>query len=96
MDINRKILEYLKTIPKWKVTTYKRLSEIFWVHPRKIAQVMRYNKHPDIYPCYKVVSASLDVGWYSALAWVESKIEMLKKDWIKIENGKILPEYILR
>ncbi len=56
--ITQQILEYLQTIPKGKVATYKSIADRFCVHPRKVAAVMRYNKHPDIYPCYKVVSAS--------------------------------------
>jgi len=42
--------------------TYKSLAEVFDVHPRKIAMTMKYNKYPDIYPCYKIISASGKLG----------------------------------
>lgn len=84
MEIDKQILELLLKIPKGKVTTYKILAEKFWVHPRRIASVMKYNKNPRVYPCYKVIAHSLKISWYSALEWVDSKIEMLKKDWVKI------------
>jgi alkylated DNA nucleotide flippase Atl1 len=91
--INLRVLTFLQKIPKWKVITYKKLWEIFWVHPRKIASIMRYNKNPEIYPCYKVVSYDWKTSWYSAYDWVTSKIKMLENDWIKIINWVIDEKY---
>jgi O6-methylguanine-DNA--protein-cysteine methyltransferase len=50
------VLEFLQTLPKGRVTTYKALAEKFATHPRAIAVYMRTNKELDVYPCYKVVS----------------------------------------
>lgn len=96
LSINKEVLEYLQTIPKGKVTTYKALALKFWVHPRKIASIMRTNKEPLIYPCYKVISDSGKMGWYSVFNWVKSKIEMLEKDWVFIKNWKVMEDCILR
>jgi O6-methylguanine-DNA--protein-cysteine methyltransferase len=57
-EIDKQILEYLQKIPKGKITSYKFLADKFCVHPRKIASVMRYNKDPITYPCYKVLAQS--------------------------------------
>lgn len=92
--IDKKILEKLLEIPKEKVTTYKILANIFNVHPRKIASVMKYNKNPDIYPCYKVISENWNINWYSWPNWINSKINMLKSDWIVITNWRIGKEFI--
>jgi len=89
----QQILSYLQTIPKGKVSTYKLIAERFQVHPRAVAQVMRYNKNPDIYPCYKVIAHSWKISWYNTAKWVEEKIEKLEKDWIEIINGKINKKY---
>ena len=35
-EIKKQILEYLQSIPKGKVTTYKNIALKFWVHPRKV------------------------------------------------------------
>jgi alkylated DNA nucleotide flippase Atl1 len=94
-ELDKKILEYLLEIPKWKVSTYKRIADKFSVHPRKVAAVMRYNKNPDIYPCYKVISESGKLSWYSALDGTSSKVEMLERDGIRIVDGVIGEEYIL-
>ena len=95
MDIDKQILEYLQTIPAGKVSTYKNVWLLFWVHPRKVAMVMKMNKKPDIYPCYKIVSASWTIWWYSAYDGVNSKKNMLEKDGVKITNWKIEEKYII-
>ena len=82
-------MESLLKIPKWKVTTYKILADKFWVHPRRVASVMKHNKNPEFFPCYKVVSHSLKLWWYSAYDWVNTKVEMLEKDWVIIDNWKV-------
>jgi O6-methylguanine-DNA--protein-cysteine methyltransferase len=65
------------------------------VHPRKVAQVMRYNKFPNIYPCYKVIASDWKISWYSGEWWVEGKIERLRKDWVEVKGGKVGEEYII-
>lgn len=92
----QEILKFLQKIPKWKVATYKYIAYKFDTHPRSVASIMRTNKYPDIYPCYKVVSVSGDILGYSAWDGPKTKIELLKAEWIVIENGKVLKEYLLK
>ena len=92
-DRKQEILEYLQKIPKWKVMTYKSLAEVFDVHPRKIAMTMKHNPYPDIYPCYKIISASGKLWWYSWEGKIDGKMSRLISDWIKIENWKIDKKY---
>lgn len=94
-EIDKQILEYLQKIPKGKITSYKFLADKFWVHPRKIASVMRYNKDPITYPCYKVLSESWKISWYNTDRWVEEKIEKLEADGIKIINGVVDRKYFI-
>jgi len=56
---------------------------------------MKYNKYPDIYPCYKVISHSGKLGGYSGENGTEGKIERLKKDGIELIDGKIDKKYII-
>jgi O6-methylguanine-DNA--protein-cysteine methyltransferase len=65
------------------------------VHPRKVAQVMRYNKFPDIYPCYKVIASDWRISWYSWEGGVDGKIERLKKDWVEVVDGIVGEEYVV-
>lgn len=87
------ILTFLQTIPKGKVSTYKLIADKFGCHPRAIASIMRYNKKPDIYPCYKVIAHSWKISWYNTARGVEEKIEKLENDWIEIINGMIDEKY---
>ncbi len=86
-------LHLLKQIPKGKVTTYKILAEKCGVHPRAIASVLKQNKHPEKYPCYKVISHSGKLGGYSLFDGLKTKIELLESDGIVIKDGKISPEF---
>jgi len=87
------ILSFLQTIPKGKVSTYKLIADKFGVHPRAIASVMRYNKDPDIYPCYKVIAHSWKLSWYNTARGIEEKIEKLEKDGIYIVKWTINKKY---
>ena len=96
MDItSQKILKALLEIPQWKVMTYKTLADMFWVHPRKVAMTMKYNKHPEIYPCYKVISHSWNISWYSGKDGIRWKISRLQEDGIQIIDWKIDKKYII-
>ena len=94
-ELNMKILESLLEIPKWKVTTYKNLAKIFEVHPRKIAQAMKNNLEPEVYPCYKVIAASWKIWGYSWTGGIWWKVWKIKADWIEIIDGKISDEFIV-
>lgn len=61
----QQVLEYLQTIPKGKVTTYKNIAQKFGIHPRAVASYMRGNKEPNIYPCYKVVASDRKLSGYT-------------------------------
>lgn len=93
--IKMQILKYLQTIPKWKVTTYKNIWKIFDIHPRAVSIVMKYNKKPETYPCYKVISSSGKISGYNTEKWVSEKIEKLKNDGIEIIDGKIDENFII-
>lgn len=95
MNTKQDVLEYLRTIPEGKVTTYKNIWQKFGMHPRAIASIMKHNIQPDVYPCYKVVSASRELSWYSAYEWVSTKVEKLKNDGVIIENNKIATQCIV-
>ena len=93
--IDRDILEYILWIPKGKVMTYKTLADVFWVHPRKVAMVMKYNRSPEYFPCYKIISHSWKVGGYNSGEWERTKTQLLQADWIEVIDGKIDKKFII-
>ncbi len=93
-----KALLLLRKIPRGKVTTYGELARATRSSPRAIGQVMRRNQRPDLYPCYKVVSSSGAIGGYDGCvkgSKIDRKIKLLRKDGIKIRNGRIVLEKYL-
>lgn len=93
--MKQQVLEYLQTIPAWKVTTYKNIWKIFTLHPRAVASIMRFNREPEKYPCYKVIASSGKISGYNTEKWVSEKIEKLQNDGIVIINGKIDEKFII-
>ncbi|MBI3413600.1 MAG: MGMT family protein [Candidatus Aenigmarchaeota archaeon] len=90
-------IRLLKKIPGGKVTTYKELARAIKTHPRAIGMIMRANRFPSEYPCYKVVMSDGCVGGYSATGGQQKKIKLLEKDGIKVHNSKIdLGKYMFR
>lgn len=91
MKIHKALL-LLRKIPRGKVTTYGSLAKACRSSPRAIGQVMRHNKYADTCPCYKVVRNDGSLGGYSGKTKgkeIQKKVALLKKDGIKIVDGKI-------
>jgi methylated-DNA-[protein]-cysteine S-methyltransferase len=93
-----KALLLLRRIPRGKVTTYGELARATKSSPRAVGQIMRRNPHPELYPCYKVVASDGKVHGYSGClkgAKIGKKIDLLQKDGITVEKGKIdLEKYL--
>lgn len=93
------VLMLLKKIPKGKVTTYKELARAAKTSPRAVGAILRNNKYPQRYPCYKVVRSSGEIGGYcgSAKKNVAKKVTLLRRDGIVVRRGKIgIKKYLYR
>ena len=93
MDTKQKIYQFLTTIPKGKVVSYKTIADKFHIHPRTVGIIMRQNQNPDQYPCYKVLSENGDIWGYSGIGWCNEKIKRLKKDGIETKENKVDKKY---
>lgn len=74
--------------------TYSSIAKRFDTHPRVIATIMRTNKHPEIYPCYKVVNIKGELLWYSA-GGPTIKKRLLQADGVKFISERVSSEYII-
>ena len=86
------VLKLLLKVPKGKVTTYGELAKKARTSQRAVGQIMRNNKHPDVYPCYKVIRSNGTIGGFDGKTTgkrIQDKIMLLRKDGIEIENDKI-------
>jgi len=95
-EVERKVLLFLKKIPCGKVVTYKTIGDKFNLHPRIIGMIMSRNKHPEIYPCFKVVKSNGEIGGYSGEGGAGRKAEILRKDGIKMKGRINLKKYLWR
>ncbi len=71
--------------------SYSELAKVCKTSPRAIGRILNKNRDPDEYPCYKVIRKNGEIGGYK---WgLKEKIKRLKKDGIKIKNGKVPESY---
>ena len=96
MNLYEETYKLTKQIPRGMVSTYgeiaKALGDI--IASRAVGRMLNLNPYKDV-PCYRVVYSDGGIGGYAY--GVEKKIEMLKKDGIKIVNKKIdLNKYLFK
>ena len=90
------IVAALKKVPKGKVTTYKALAHALNSRAyRAVGNAMNKNPHAPQVPCHRVIKSDGSIGGFAS--GTKKKIKMLKKEGIKIINGKIdLKRYLYR
>ncbi|PIR01609.1 MAG: cysteine methyltransferase [Candidatus Nealsonbacteria bacterium CG_4_9_14_0_2_um_filter_37_38] len=84
-----KVYEVVRKIPKGKFLTYKNVAELAG-YPRTwraVGNVLNKNRDPKI-PCHRVIKSNGRVGGYKD--GQKRKIELLKKEDIKIKNNKVV------
>ena len=80
----------LSKIPRGKVVTYKELAWKCKTSPRAIGTVMAGNKHPEIYPCHRVVSSRGELTGYSLPGGLKEKRRKLEHEGVKFRaDGRV-------
>lgn len=91
------VLNLLKKVPGGKITTYGELAKAAGTSPRAVGQILSRNKDPIRYPCYKVIKSDGSIGGFFGTNKNDKKIRLLRKDGIKIKDGKVdLEKYLYR
>ncbi len=81
-----KVWNYLKTIPKGKVKTYKEVA-IAIKRPNSARAVANAcGKNPEIrkIPCHRVIRSDRGLGGYSARGGIKKKLSLLRSEKVKI------------
>jgi len=89
MSFKERVLKVVKEIPRGKVLTYKKVAELA-KNPRAfraVGNILNKNRSPKI-PCHRVIRSDGKVGRYNR--GVKQKILLLRKENVKLENGKIV------
>lgn len=85
------VLKILIQIPRGKVTTYRALAAALG-RPRAAraaGAAVGKNPHAPIVPCHRVVRSDGRIGGYSGRGGIKTKIRLLRKEGVKINNGKL-------
>lgn len=87
----QKVYEYLITIPKGKVVTYKQVAESLGNKglARAVGNILHKNPDGDKYPCYKVLNSKGELAEAFVFGGKEIQKERLEKDGIKVINNKV-------
>ena len=83
-----RVYSILKKVPKGKVTTYKDISKVLGKKSyRAVGNALNKNPYSPQVPCHRVIKSNGEIGGFAF--GTKKKIEMLKKEGIRIEKGKI-------
>lgn len=83
------LIKALQAIPKGHVTTYKILGEKFHIHPRQVGRILHNNKHPNTYPCYKVVHSDGSIATGYAAGGPTEQIKRLILDSVPFNKNRV-------
>jgi len=94
-NFNEKCYSLLEKVPKGKVTTYKEIANALKTKAyRAVGNAMNKNPHKNV-PCHRVVKSNGQVGGFAS--GTKKKNELLKKEGVRIVNGKInLNKYLYK
>ena len=79
-----KVWEYLKTIPKGQIRTYKQVAKAIKrpLSYRAVANAIAKNPYSPLIPCHRVIKSDGSVGGYSGKGGVRTKVKLLKSEGI--------------
>ena len=92
-----KVYQKCRLIPRGKVTTYKALALALNSSPRAVGQALRCNPYAPVVPCHRVVKSDGSIGGFMGDTKgkaIEKKINLLKKEGVKIKENKVESEII--
>ena len=81
-----KVWNYLKTIPKGTVKTYKQVA-IAIKSPkavRAVANACGKNPYAPKIPCHRVIRSDGDLGGYSGRGGIKTKLRLLRSEKVNI------------
>lgn len=96
LTFNERCYTLLKKVPKGKVVTYKSLAKAMNSKAyRAVGNAMNKNPYAPRVPCHRVIKTDSSVGGFAS--GTKNKIKMLKREGVKIVNGKVdLKKYLYK
>lgn len=90
-DLSQKVYDYLLTIPKRKVVTYKQVAEHLGNKglARVVGNILHKNPDGDKYPCYKVLNSKGELAESFVFGGKEIQKQRLEKEGIIVKDYKV-------
>lgn len=89
-SFSEKVHSFVRRVPLGKITTYKIIAEkIGGKAYRAVGAALKSNPHPIIVPCHRVICSDGNVGGYCGIERSQKKIGLLRKEGIRIRNGRV-------
>ena len=83
MNSYTEVFNFVKKIPKGKVTTYKTVGDKLNINYRKVGKILSKNTSKEI-PCHRVIKSNREIGGYNK--GIDNKIKILQKENIQFEK----------
>jgi O-6-methylguanine DNA methyltransferase len=95
--MSQEVYRLVSAVPAGKVTTYGAVAKALKVPtaPRAIGSIMRANPTPIVVPCHRVIMSDGSLGGYGGADGVQKKASLLRKEGIRIKDGRVSLETYL-
>jgi len=88
LSFSQKVWNLCKRIPKGRVSTYREIAKALKTKAyRAVGSALNKNPYAPVVPCHRVVNSDGRVGGF--VRETKKKLEMLKKEGVKVKNNKI-------
>lgn len=89
--MKEQVYQYLLTIPKGKVVTYKQIAQFLGNinYSRVVGNILHKNPNENKYPCYKVVNSKGALSKNFAFGGIERQKEKLESENIEVINYRV-------
>ena len=88
-NFNKRCYQKLVLIPKGMISTYTEIAKSLDSNAyRAVGNAMAKNPHPVAVPCHRIIKSDGTLGGYAL--GISKKIQLLKKEGIKIKNNKVV------
>ena len=94
-SFEQRVFEACKRIPRGKAATYSSIARAVG-RPRAaraVGNALNRNRSSRV-PCHRVVRSNGRAGGFARGA--KEKIRLLRKEGVKIRNGKVAPSFLIR
>lgn len=88
---DQSVYEYLKTVPKGKVTTYGMIARAIGSPKaaRQVGNALHRNPTPVLVPCHRVVNREGRLAPAFAFGGIQMQETLLKEEGVEVRNGYV-------